>query len=182
MDNSAGSPVELSTFSFGFRKQEEHTAKDAKDAKDKKERQGHQVESNSFGPFLSFASFTSLASWRSYSWLRHGAIAAAEVAPLHVEWRIVVDGELGRQFFVEVDPQAGFVVGPVVSVLERWTTGEHVLFRLREVARLLNAEIVSRQVEMDIGGVADRRDITGSVPGRADGEEFTEGRDFAGHR
>src|SRR3954451_23596065 len=42
-----------------------------------------------------------------------GAVVAADVAPVHVEGWIVRDGEPGGQLLVEVDAQAGLVVGVV---------------------------------------------------------------------
>ena len=65
-----------------------------------------------------------------------GPIAPAEVAPAHVEGRIVGDRKFARQVLVEVDAQAGPVVGPVVAVLQLGAAGEDVLLGLGELARL----------------------------------------------
>jgi hypothetical protein len=56
----------------------------------------------------------------SSSWVDDAAVAAAQVAPVHVEGRIVRHREARRQFLIEVDPEAWVVVGPVIAVLERW--------------------------------------------------------------
>src|SRR5262249_34612655 len=102
------------------------------------------------------------------------AVAAAEVAPVHVEGRVVGDGELRGQLLVQVDAQAGLVVGPVVAVLQGRAAGEDLLLRRGELARLLDAEVGGGQVEVDVGGVADRRDVPRTVPRGADGKEFAE--------
>ena len=44
---------------------------------------------------------------------------------------------------------------------------------------LLDAEVVAGQVEVQVGGVADRRDVARAVPGRAHAEELAEGRQLA---
>ena len=46
---------------------------------------------------------------------------------------------------------------------------------------LLNPKIVAGQVEVEVHGVADRRDVAGAMPGRPDVEELAAGSDLAGH-
>src|SRR5262245_60412093 len=93
----------------------------------------------------------------------HGAVAAADVAPAHVEAGVVAYRELGRELLVEVDAQAGPVVGVVVAVAQHRAAGENVLLGLVELAGLLDAEIRDRQVQVDVGRVAHRRDVARAV-------------------
>ncbi len=52
--------------------------------------------------------------------------------------------------------------------------------RSREEMRLLDAEVGAGEVELQVRGVPDRRDIARSVPGGANAEELAEGGQFAG--
>lgn len=116
---------------------------------------------------------------RPPSWLCHRAVAVAEVAPGVVKGGIFFDGEFGGEFFVHIDTEARFVVGPVVAVFERGTAGEGVLLGLGELAGFLNAEVGRGEVEVDVGGVADGGDVAGAVPGGPDAEEIAHGGHFA---
>jgi hypothetical protein len=49
-------------------------------------------------------------------------------------------------------------------------------------ARLLDAEVGTRQIKVDIGSVADRRYVARPVPGRSHGKELAHRRDFPGYR
>ncbi len=62
--------------------------------------------------------------------LRRTSVQPPQVAPFQVEGRIVLDGELVGEGFVDVDAAAGLVAGPVVAVLELRTAGEDILFGL----------------------------------------------------
>src|SRR5438445_11028546 len=52
------------------------------------------------------------ASGERDCWLRFnaGAVAAAEISPTKIEARLIRDGELRRQFLIEVDSQSGPIV------------------------------------------------------------------------
>ena len=51
----------------------------------------------------------------------------------------------------------------------------------REEGHLLDAEVVAGEVEVQVGGVADRRDVARAVPGGAHAEELAEGGQLARH-
>ncbi len=110
------------------------------------------------------------------SWFLDCPIGVAEIAPGEVEGRVVADRELCGKRLVEIDPESGLVVDVEVSVLEFGAAGEAVDFGLAESVSFLDTKVWGGQVEMNIGGVSDGRDVTGSVPRRADTEELAHRR------
>src|SRR5438046_1769412 len=79
-----------------------------------------------------------------------GAVAAAVVAPAVVEWRLVGDREAPRRLLVQVDAQAGPVADRVSALAQHRAAGEDVLLVLRELARLLDAEVGDGDIQVDV--------------------------------
>lgn len=75
---------------------------------------------------------------------------------MEVERRVVLNWKLRGEFFVDIDPQARPLVGPIVSISKLGAAGKYVLLSLTERARLLNTEVRCRQVQMHVGRMTDR--------------------------
>ncbi len=86
----------------------------------------------------------------------------------------------GGQFLVDVDSEAGIVVRPHHAVADHWCSREDFVGDRAEEECFLDTEIGAGQIEMQVGGVADRGDVARSVPSGADTEELTEVGQFAG--
>ena len=89
---------------------------------------------------------------------RRAAVGQARLRPLPT---LVGAGIFGRQLLVDVDAQARLVVGIHVAVAHFRAAGEHLVDEFGEAAPLLDAEVGRPQVEVQVGGVADRRDVAG---------------------
>src|SRR4030042_1618190 len=101
-----------------------------------------------------------------------GAVGSADGLPIAGIGRQRV---LGGQLLVDVDAEARGLVDVHVALVHRRTTGEDLTCPIAYGRRLLDAEIPGRQVQVCIGGVADRGDIARTVPGAADVETLSHG-------
>src|SRR4051794_35790983 len=95
---------------------------------------------------------------------RRRAVRPARQRPLIEEF---LAWELGRQRLVKVDPQAGPIVRVHIAVANLGAAGEHLIQHIRKDIRLLNAEVRAADIKVQVGRVADRRDIARAVPGSA---------------
>src|SRR5581483_1540361 len=88
-------------------------------------------------------------------WAYDRSVAPADGRPGAVQ-RMLRERIPGRQLLVDVDAQAGPVIGPVVAVADLGTAGEDLPRALAEDVLLLDAEVVAGQVQVEIGRVSDR--------------------------
>src|SRR5262249_49690911 len=121
------------------------------------------------------------SSTRTALWPDDGPVAAAGGAPAMLEGRALGRRILGGERLVDVDAEAGGLVGVEVAVLRLGTAGEDRAGPLGEDAALVDAEIVAGQLQRQAGRVADGRDVAGAVPGRLHAEELGEGRHLPRH-
>src|SRR5258706_497732 len=101
-------------------------------------------------------------------------VAIAQPAPLQVERRIVADGILGGERFVDIDAETRFFIAPQHAVAQFRHSGENFTQRVAENGRLLDAEVPRREIEMHMRSVAHWRRIARSVPRRANAVEIAE--------
>jgi hypothetical protein len=87
--------------------------------------------------------------------------------------------ESGCYFLIYVYAQPWQIVGPQVSIPDLRTTGEYVPRLLPEKVLLLNAEVVARQIQSQIGGMTNRRYIPWAVPRCPYTEELAQCCQFA---
>ena len=123
---------------------------------------------------------------RSWLLFDHGAVGRAEIAPTSVEapslsLLVRAVGVLGGQLFIHIDAPAGRRVGPKIAVLESGAPFEYLRGNAADQAPLLDAEVVAGEIEMELSGVADWRNVAGAVPGGLHAERLCEQRDFARH-
>ena len=112
----------------------------------------------------------------------HGAVAPAGCAPAVVEAGALGDGVLGGELFVDVDAQAGGLVGVQVAVLDLRAAREDGPGLGRKDVAFVNSEVVAGKLECQPGRMTDRRAVAGTVPGGLDAEEFAERGHLARHR
>ena len=85
----------------------------------------------------------------------------ADVAPAAVE-RAFPEGHGLGQFLVYFDSPAGSVGGPEIAVLEGGVAFEDFGFAAADDAAFGDSEVMARESEMEIAGVADGRDVAGT--------------------
>src|SRR5688500_5682231 len=89
---------------------------------------------------------------------------------------------LRSQLLIDIYPQTRPVVAPEHAIAHLRRAREDLPGYVGEQVKFLDAEVGARQVQVQICGVTDRRDVTRTVPRRANTEEFTECGQFASHR
>src|SRR5437763_215420 len=110
-----------------------------------------------------------------------GAVAAAQGSPAAAQGRVgprVAPGLL----LVDVDAPARPVVGVHAAVPDLRRAGENLTRGVVERRALEDPEVVDGQAEVEVGGVADRRDVAGAVPGGPYAEELAVGGQLARRR
>src|SRR4051812_21258887 len=85
---------------------------------------------------------------------RRGAIRPARQRPVVEE---IFAGVLGRQLFVEIDPQPRLVVRVHKATAHFGTAREHLVQNIWEDVSLLNAEVRAADIKMQVSRVANRR-------------------------
>src|SRR5688572_28126868 len=106
------------------------------------------------------------------------AIELTHSRPAAVQ-RVLRKRELCRQRLVDLDAESGAVVWPHRPVTNLGRAGKDGARLLAEDVLLLDAEVPAGQVECQVRGVANRRDIAGAVPGGADTEQLAVRRQLA---
>ena len=87
--------------------------------------------------------------------------------------RILVDARIfGGDLFIKIDAEPGQLARIQVAVADVRHAGEHLAQLLGRSVPFLNAVIALADAHMQIGGVADRRYVCGSVPRRPHAERF----------
>src|SRR5919202_2093611 len=94
---------------------------------------------------------------------------------------VLGEGVARGQRFVDVDAQPGLLVRPQHAVPNLGTTREDLARPLAEDMLLLDTEVVTGQVELQVGRVPNRRHVAGAVPRRAHAEELAQRRQLPGH-
>src|SRR5204862_7303821 len=111
------------------------------------------------------------------------SVAPPDLAPAAVQVSTASrEGSFRGRFFIDLDAPAGLLVGPEVAIFHHGAALEDFLGTLVKRRVLLNAKVVADQVERDIGRMADRRNVAGTVPGRLDAKVLGQDRDLAGRR
>ena len=87
---------------------------------------------------------------------------------------------MGGEVLVDIDAEAGLVVGVHVAVADFGDAGEDFVNVFGEGAPFLDAEVGGPEIEVEICGVADGRNVVGAVPCGADAIEVGEGGDVSG--
>ena len=106
-----------------------------------------------------------------------GAVGEAGLGPFDDG---VFAGVLGGEFLVHINAEAGLVVGVHVAVADVGDAGEDFVDVFGERAPFLDAEVGGPEIEVEVGGVADGRDVVRAVPCGADAIEVSEGGDVSG--
>ena len=101
----------------------------------------------------------------SLLWAHWRAVGGPGLRPLN---DFILTRVFGGEFFIDVDAQAGTVVWIQVAVSDFGKTWENVVAELAEPTPFLDSEIGRPEIEVQVGGVADRRGIPGAVPGGPD--------------
>ena len=109
-------------------------------------------------------------SKKSSLWPYCGSVTPADWTPAA---RMFGQREFSGEFFVDVDTESGSFVNVHVAILDSRTSGEVLSGFIVKTNRLLDPEVRNRQIEMRISSVTYRRDISRSVPCRADIKPFT---------
>lgn len=89
--------------------------------------------------------------------------------------------EFFGELLVDINAETGRFVDKHVAVLNGGAAGKNFSCFFAEVDALLDTEVPDGQIQMRIGGMADRGDIPGAVPGAANVEPFSEDRDLSRH-
>src|ERR1700676_4817714 len=85
----------------------------------------------------------------------------------------------GSYLLINIDAQARLVVGIANAVADFRTARKKLLQLFAESAPLADSEIVDGQVQMQVDGMAYRRNVGRPVPSRLDSEEFAGIRNLA---
>src|SRR5262249_48752683 len=109
------------------------------------------------------------------------SVPPPQAPPIEVKGRIAGDGVLGSEVFANINPEARLVVRMEHSAPHLGGTGKDLAQGVAEDGALLDSKIPGRKIEMDIGGVPDRRHVPRAMPGRAHPEEVAKGRDLPSH-
>src|SRR6266571_7532730 len=105
-----------------------------------------------------------------------GAVAPPGTTPVVVEvGRTRGEGMAGGQRLVHVDPEARSLAREHIAIPDLRAPGEDLPRPLGEKRPFVDAEVVARQLEGELGRVAHRRGVAGAVPGRLHAEELAEG-------
>src|SRR5215217_2793696 len=83
--------------------------------------------------------------------------------------------------FVDVDTKPRQVVRPHCAVADFWSAREDRPRIRTEERRFLNAEVVTSEIEVQVGRVSNRRNVARSVPRRPHAEELTQRRHLPRH-
>src|SRR4029453_10506363 len=82
--------------------------------------------------------------------------------------------ELRCQFLIDLDPEPRAVVCQHEAVLRFRTTAKHLARLGREVAPLVDAKVVARELERELRRMSKRRSIARPMPRRPDAAELAQ--------
>src|SRR6185437_1891783 len=97
-----------------------------------------------------------IASARTFD---HRAVAGAELVLMLICNRVP-----GGELLIHFDTPAGFFADPRIAILHLGRSMEDVAHQWREVDVLVDAEVLVREIEREIGHAPDRR-VGRAVPG-----------------
>lgn len=113
----------------------------------------------------------------------YGAVVTPDDSPSAIEMTtIIVEGMPGSEFLIHFDPPSGLVTGIEVAILISRATLENFRLETRNDAAFLDSKIAAGEVQVQLGRVADGRDVGRAVPGCLDAKIFSQDGDLASWR